>query len=66
MSTASPSGSARAGVPLGSYEIGNLGVSPTTAAPTTSVSPITGSLGSPAPSIPTMPTVSPSATSAIP
>jgi hypothetical protein len=66
MPAASPSGSARAGVPLGSYEIGNLGVSPITAAPTTSVSPITGSVGSPAPSIPTMPTVSPSATSTIP
>src|ERR1700726_1939716 len=35
MSAASPSGSARAGVPLGSYEVGNLGVSPVTAAPTT-------------------------------
>jgi hypothetical protein len=64
--TSSPStttaGSAPAGVPLGSYEIGNLGVSPTTAAPTTSVLPITGSVGGSAPSVPTMPTVSPPAT----
>ena len=47
--TSSPStttaGSARAGVPLGSYEIGNLGVSPSSALPTTSVLPITGSVG---------------------
>src|SRR5882672_9018374 len=57
-----PSGSAGAGVPLGSYEIGNLGVSPLTAAPTTSVLPVTGSVGSSAPSIPTIPTVSPPAT----
>jgi hypothetical protein len=53
-----PGGSARAGVPLGSYETGNPGVSPTAAVPTTNVSPITGSVGSSAPSIPTMPTVS--------
>jgi hypothetical protein len=65
-SATSPSGSARAGVPLGSYEIGNFGVSSPTAAPTTSVSPITGSVGSPAPSKPTMPAVSLSATSTIP
>ena len=57
-----PGGSARAGVPLGSYEIGNLGVSPTAALPTTNVSPITGSVGSSAPSVPTMPTVSSPAT----
>src|ERR1700716_322056 len=57
-----PGGSARAGVPLGSYEVGNLGVSPTAAVPTTNVSPITGSVGSSAPSVPTMPTVSSPAT----
>jgi hypothetical protein len=53
---------ARTGVPLGSYQIGNLGVSPPTSLPTTRVSPITSSVGSSAPSIPTMPTVSPPAT----
>src|SRR6202158_1198361 len=52
----------RNGAPLGSYQIGNLGVSPPTALRTTSVSPITGSVGSAAPSMPTMPTVSPPAT----
>src|SRR6266403_3452929 len=51
-----PGGSARAGVPLGSYEVGNLGVSPAAAVPTTNVSPITGSVGSSAQSVPTMPT----------
>ena len=56
------SSAARTGVPLGSYQIGNLGVSPPTALPTTRVSPITGSVGGSAPSIPTMPTVSPPAT----
>jgi hypothetical protein len=53
---------ARTGVPLGSYQIGNLGISPTLPLPTTSVLPITGSVGSSAPSIPTMPVVSPPAT----
>ena len=57
---------ARTGVPLGSYQIGNLGVSPPTALPTTTVLPMTGSVGSPAPSIPTMPTVPSPATSTIP
>ena len=48
--------------PFGIFQIGNLGVSPTTALPTTSVLPITGSVGSSAPSVPTMPAVSPPAT----
>jgi hypothetical protein len=39
--------SAPSGVPLGSYEIGNLGVSPATPVPTTTVAPIRGSIGSP-------------------
>jgi hypothetical protein len=61
-STATPATAARAGVPLGSYQIGNLGVSPPSALPTTAVSPITGSVGSSAPSLPTMPAVSSPAT----
>jgi hypothetical protein len=40
---------------LGSTEIGNLGVSPATSVPTTSVSPTLGSVGS----IPTMPVAPP-------
>jgi hypothetical protein len=68
--TSSPStttaSNARAGVPLGSYEIGNLGVSSSSALPTTSVSPITGSVGSSAPSVPTMPAVSSATTSTTP
>jgi hypothetical protein len=60
------SGGARTGVPLGSYEIGNLGVSSAPAVPTTNLSPITSSVGGAAPSIPTMPAVSSTTTSTIP
>ena len=56
-STASSSG-ARAGIPLGSYEIGNLGVSAAPAVPTTNVSPFAGAAGSNSPA-PTMPAVAP-------
>src|SRR6202048_3217414 len=59
------SGGARAGIPLGSMEIGNLGVSAAPAVPTTSVLPITGTVG-PSSSIPTMPTVSATTGSTIP
>jgi hypothetical protein len=56
-SSASSSG-ARAGIPLGSYEIGNLGVSAAPAVPTTNVSPFAGAAGSNSPA-PTMPAVAP-------
>lgn len=56
-STASSSG-ARAGIPLGSYEIGNLGVSAAPAVPTTNVSPFAGTAGSSL--APTIPAVVPS------
>jgi hypothetical protein len=59
-------GMARTGVPLGSYEIGNLGVSSAPAVPTTNVSPPVSSVGSSAPAAPTMPTASPPTTSTIP
>src|SRR3984957_12782470 len=53
-----PGGGARTGIPLGSYEIGNLGVSSVPAVPTISVLPITGSVGSAAPPVAvTTPTV---------
>jgi hypothetical protein len=52
------SSGARAGIPLGSYEIGNLGVSAATAVPTPSVSPVVGAVG-PSSLVPTMPAVSP-------
>jgi hypothetical protein len=58
-----PGGAARSGIPLGSYEIGNLGVSSVPAVPTISVLPITGSVGSSTPPVAvTTPTV-PSTTS---
>jgi hypothetical protein len=53
-STASSSG-ARSGIPLGSYEIGNLGVSAAPAVPTTNVSPFAGTAESNL--APTMPAV---------
>jgi hypothetical protein len=56
-SSASSSG-ARAGIPLGSYEIGNLGVSTVPAIPTTNVSPFASTAGSNSPA-PTMPAVAP-------
>jgi hypothetical protein len=56
-------GAARTGLPFGSYEIGNLGVSSTPAVPLPSPLPIAGTpaLGS---SMPTMPSVSPTMGSA--
>lgn len=59
------SSGARTGVPLGSYEIGNLGVSSAAAVPTTGLSPLMGSVAS-APAAPTMPTASSTTTSTIP
>ena len=53
-----PGGAARTGIPLGSFEIGNLGVSATPAVPTTTVSPIVGFVG-PTPLAPTVPTIAP-------
>jgi hypothetical protein len=64
-SPATSSSGARAGIPLGSYQIGNLGVSAAQVVPTPSVAPITGTVGPSAP-VPTMPTVSPTTGSTIP
>jgi hypothetical protein len=61
-STASSSG-ARTGIPLGSYEIGNLGVSAAAAVPITNVSPFAGTAGSNL--APTTPAVAPSAGSPV-
>ena len=47
-----PGGAARVGIPLGSTEIGNLGVSSFAAVPTPSVSPIIGSQSLVAPAMP--------------
>jgi hypothetical protein len=62
--------SARAGIPLDSTEIGNLGVSSYTTVPMPSVSPMTGTVG-PSATVPTIPAVSSpftasSATSTVP
>jgi hypothetical protein len=54
-SSTAPSSGARAGIPLGSYEIGNLGVSAAPAVPLTNVSPFAGT----ASLAPTMPAVAP-------
>src|SRR6201997_4003367 len=61
-STSSTTTSVRAGIPLDSTEIGNLGVSSAAAIPTANALPITGSVGSTA-MAPTIPTVSPSTAS---
>jgi hypothetical protein len=50
-----PGGNPRTGIPLGSWEIANLGVSSAATIPTLSVSPIAGTLGTMLP--PTIPTV---------
>src|SRR5712672_740338 len=56
-------GGARTGIPMGSTEIGNLGVSSAAAVPTLSVSPSVGLVG-PIAVVPTMPTItSPAAAS---
>jgi hypothetical protein len=52
-SPTTPGGNARTGIPLGSTEIGNLGVSSAAAIPLSSVSPPLGTMGS----VPTMPTM---------
>jgi hypothetical protein len=64
-SPATSSSGARAGIPLGSYQIGNLGVSAAQVVPTPSVSPITGTVG-PSSTVPTMPTVPTATPSTIP
>src|ERR1700738_1439772 len=55
-------GAARTGIPLASFEIGNLGVSSTPAVPLPSALPIAGAMA-PSSSVPVMPTVSPMASS---
>src|SRR5580692_11302212 len=57
-SPATPGGAARSGIPFGSYEIGNLGVSSTPAVPVPNVLPTVSTVG-PSPVVPTMPPVSP-------
>jgi hypothetical protein len=52
-SPTTPGGAARTGIPLGSTEISNLGVSSAATVPTLGVSPYVGA----APSVPTIPTV---------
>jgi hypothetical protein len=64
-SSATSSSGVRSGIPLGSYQIGNLGVSPAQVVPTPSVSPITGTVGPSSP-VPTTPTVSPTTGSTAP
>jgi hypothetical protein len=63
--SATSSSGVRSGIPLGSYQIGNLGVSPAQGVPTPSVSPIAGTVG-PSSSAPATPTVSPTTGSAVP
>ena len=58
-----PGGFARTGIPLGSTEIANLGVSSAPAVPTVGVLPIVGTVG-PSAVLPTMPIVSSSTTAA--
>jgi hypothetical protein len=53
------SGGARAGIPLGSYQIGNLGVSAAQMIPTPSVLPIAGTMGSSS-TVPIVPSTAPS------
>jgi hypothetical protein len=55
-SPTAPGGVARTGLPLGSTEIGSLGVSSAAAVPTMTVSPTVGTVGL-TPTIPTMPMV---------
>jgi hypothetical protein len=66
-SPTAPAAGVRTGIPLASYEIGNLGVSSAPAVPTPNVSPIVGTAG-PSFSVRTIPTVtaSPTAASTIP
>jgi hypothetical protein len=63
-----PGGAARTGIPLGSTEIGNLGISSAAAVPMVSVSPTVATM-EPVPTIPTItspPTVSSAATNPFP
>ncbi len=62
-SPTTPGGVARTGIPLGSMEISNLGVSSAPAVPTTGVLPIVGTVG-PSALAPTTPAVSPPTTTA--
>jgi hypothetical protein len=67
-SSTTSGGVAQTGIPLGSIETGNLGVSSAAAVPTTNVSPIIGNVGS-APTMPIVaspPTVSSTTPSTIP
>src|SRR6267143_1246865 len=57
-----PGGAPRTGIPLGSMEVSNLGVSSAPAVPTTGVLPVAGTVG-PSSVLPTMPTVSPATAS---
>jgi hypothetical protein len=57
-SSSTPVGGARAGIPLGSMEINNLGVSSAPAVPTTNLSPYVGTVA-PISSAPRIPTVAP-------
>src|SRR6202051_1762309 len=59
-----PGGAARTGIPLGSFEIGNLGVGSTPAVPLPSALPVAGAMApsSPAPTLPTLAPVTPSTT----
>jgi hypothetical protein len=59
-SPTTPGGVARTGIPLGSTEIGSLGVSSAAAVPTLGVSPSVGFVG-PTAVVPTIPTVAPPA-----
>ena len=52
-----PGGVARTGIPMGSTEIGNLGVSSAAAVPTLSVSASAGIAGNPVPLVPAVPVV---------
>jgi hypothetical protein len=61
-SSATTSGGVRAGIPLGSYEIGNLGVSAAVPVPTPSAPPMVA----PSSPVPTMPTVAPATGSTVP
>jgi hypothetical protein len=59
-----PGGAARTGLPLGSFEISNLGVGSTPAVPLPSVLPVAGAMApsSPAPTLPTLAPVTSSTT----
>src|SRR3984893_4091700 len=59
-SPTTPGGGARTGIPLGSTEIGNLGVGSAAAVPTLGVSPTVGAVGT----LPTIPIVTPPSTTA--